>query len=79
MQHVLDSNGNDITTSIQGGQLGGAIQIRDQVIPAILTQLNTLASQFAQLSMLPRQKDSIRTATPARISSAFRLGPPRRA
>jgi flagellar hook-associated protein 1 FlgK len=47
MQHVLDSAGNDITSSIQGGQLGGAIQMRDQVIPGFLNQLNTLASQFA--------------------------------
>ena len=47
MQHVLDSNGNDITKSIQGGQLGAAIQIRDQVIPSYLAQLNTLATQFA--------------------------------
>ena len=46
-QHVLDSNGTDITTTLQGGQLGGSIQIRDQVIPSYLTQLNTLASQFA--------------------------------
>jgi flagellar hook-associated protein 1 FlgK len=47
MQHVLDSNGSDITASLQGGQLGGAIQVRDQTIPGMLTQLNTLASQFA--------------------------------
>jgi len=47
MQHVLDSNGNDITSSIQGGTLGGAIQVRDQVIPGLLGQLNTLATQFA--------------------------------
>lgn len=47
MQHVLDSNGTDITTSIQGGTLGGTIQIRDQVIPEYMSQLNTLASQFA--------------------------------
>lgn len=47
MQHVLDSAGNDITSSIQGGQLGGAIQIRDHVIPGYLNQLNALASQFA--------------------------------
>jgi flagellar hook-associated protein 1 FlgK len=46
-QQVLDSNGNNITSSIQGGQLGGAIQIRDQEIPGLLSQLNTLASQFA--------------------------------
>jgi len=46
MQQVLDSSGNNITASIQGGQLGGAIQIRDQVIPGYLNQLNTLATQF---------------------------------
>ncbi len=46
-QQVLDSNGNNITSSIQGGQLGGAIQVRDQVIPGFLNSLNTLASQFA--------------------------------
>ena len=47
MQHVLDSSGNDITSSINGGQLGGAITLRDQIIPGFMTQLNTLASQFA--------------------------------
>jgi len=46
-QQVLDSNGTNITASIQGGTLGGAIQVRDQTIPGLLTQLNTLASQFA--------------------------------
>lgn len=46
-QQVLDSNGNNITTSISGGQLGGAIQMRDQVIPGFLNSLNTLATQFA--------------------------------
>ena len=47
LQQVLDSNGNNITSSIQGGTLGGAIEFRDQTIPNMLTQLNTLASQFA--------------------------------
>jgi flagellar hook-associated protein 1 FlgK len=46
-QQVLDSNGNDITSTIQGGQLGGAIQTRDVTIPGYLQSLNTLASQFA--------------------------------
>jgi flagellar hook-associated protein 1 FlgK len=45
-QQVLDSNGDNITSSISGGTLGGAIAIRDQTIPGFLTQLNTLASQF---------------------------------
>jgi flagellar hook-associated protein 1 FlgK len=47
LQQVIDSNGNNITASIQGGTLGGTIQVRDQIIPGLLTQLNTLASQFA--------------------------------
>lgn len=46
-QQVLDSSGKDITSSIQGGQLGGAIRVRDQTAPGLLSQLNTLASQFA--------------------------------
>ena len=46
-QQVLDSNGNNITSSIEGGTLGGAIDIRDQVIPGFQSQLNTLATQFA--------------------------------
>jgi flagellar hook-associated protein 1 FlgK len=41
------SQGQDITSSIQGGSLGGTVQVRDQDIPGILNQLNTLASQFA--------------------------------
>jgi flagellar hook-associated protein 1 FlgK len=45
-KQVLDSNGTNITPSIQGGTLGGAIEIRDQVIPGFQSQLNTLASQF---------------------------------
>ena len=47
MQHVIDSSGSDITSSIQGGKLGGAIAIRDQAIPSYLSQLNTLATQMA--------------------------------
>jgi flagellar hook-associated protein 1 FlgK len=47
MQHVLDSNGTDVTSSLTGGTLGGAIQVRDQTIPGLISQLNTLASQFA--------------------------------
>lgn len=41
------SQGQDITSSIQSGNLGGTIQVRDQDVPGLLNQLNTLASQFA--------------------------------
>jgi flagellar hook-associated protein 1 FlgK len=46
MQHVLDHNGTDITASINSGDLGGTIQMRDQTIPGLLSQLDTLANQF---------------------------------
>ena len=41
------AQGQDITSTLTGGSLGGAIQVRDQNIPNVLNQLNTLASQFA--------------------------------
>ena len=46
-QQVLDSNGNNITATISGGDLGGTIQTRDTTIPGLLNQLDTLANQFA--------------------------------
>jgi flagellar hook-associated protein 1 FlgK len=46
MQHVLDQNGTDITASLSGGDLGGTIQTRDQTIPNLRSQLDTLANQF---------------------------------
>jgi flagellar hook-associated protein 1 FlgK len=46
MQHVY-AQGQDITATLRGGKLGGILQVRDQVIPGLLTQLDTFASQFA--------------------------------
>jgi flagellar hook-associated protein 1 len=46
MQQVLDTNGMNITSSITGGDLGGTVQMRDQTIPTLLNQLDTLANQF---------------------------------
>jgi flagellar hook-associated protein 1 FlgK len=43
---VLDQNGDNITASVTGGDLGGSIQTRDQIIPGLLTSLDTLANQF---------------------------------
>jgi flagellar hook-associated protein 1 FlgK len=43
---VLDSNGQNITSSISGGDLGGAITARDTTIAGIATQVDTLAYQF---------------------------------
>jgi len=46
MQHVLDQSGNDITSSLTGGDLGGTVQTRDTAIPGLLNQLDTLVNQF---------------------------------
>src|ERR1700689_4247000 len=43
----ISSQGQDVTSSIQGGQLGGTLQVRDTVIPGLLNQIDTLASQFS--------------------------------
>jgi flagellar hook-associated protein 1 FlgK len=45
--HNVYSNGADITSQIHSGQLGGTLQARDQQIPAIQTQLDTLAAGLA--------------------------------
>jgi flagellar hook-associated protein 1 len=45
--HDIDSQGSDITSSIVSGQLGGLLQARDQQIPGISQQLDTLAAGFA--------------------------------
>lgn len=47
MQHVLDQSGDDMTSSLTSGDLGGTVQTRDTTIPGLLTQLDTLANQFA--------------------------------
>ena len=46
MQQVLDQNGSNITASLTTGDLGGTVQMRDQTIPGLLNQLDTLANQF---------------------------------
>jgi flagellar hook-associated protein 1 FlgK len=56
MQHVLDQNGTDITASITSGDLGGTIQTRDQTIPGLLSQLDTLANQFGTAFNAARAK-----------------------
>jgi flagellar hook-associated protein 1 len=43
VQHVF-SQGNEITSTLSSGALGGLIEVRDQKIPALLTSLDTLAS-----------------------------------
>lgn len=49
-EHVSDSNGTDITSTLSGGEngdLGATIYTQQTTIPGLLTQLNTLANQFA--------------------------------
>ena len=44
---IQDSNGNDITGEITGGQLGALIQEQNTTLPGYLSSLNTLAQNFA--------------------------------
>ena len=46
VQHIF-AQGQDITSQLSSGQLGGLIQVRDQKIPALLTSLDTLAAGLA--------------------------------
>jgi flagellar hook-associated protein 1 len=45
--HDIYAQGADITSTIVSGQLGGLLQARDQQIPAVQNQLDTLASGLA--------------------------------
>jgi flagellar hook-associated protein 1 len=45
-RHVL-ANGQDITSSLTDGSLGGTLAVRDQVVPGIMGQLDTMASDFS--------------------------------
>jgi flagellar hook-associated protein 1 len=41
------AQGQDITTTIKGGQLGGVIAVRDNTIPVVMSQLDDLAGGLA--------------------------------
>ncbi len=43
MQHIYSSQDQDITGEISGGQLGGTLEARDQTVPSLQTQLDSLA------------------------------------
>jgi flagellar hook-associated protein 1 len=45
-QHIL-AQGQDITSSLTEGSLGGTLAVRDQAVPGIVGQLDTLAYDFA--------------------------------
>jgi len=43
-QHVFSPQGKDITSDISGGELGGMLQARDQAIPSLQDQIDSLAA-----------------------------------
>lgn len=44
--HIF-AGGQDITSSLTGGSLAGTLQVRDQEIPSVLSQLDQLAAGFS--------------------------------
>lgn len=45
---VSDSNGTNVTSTITGGDLGGTLIMQQKTIPAVLSQLDTLANEVGQ-------------------------------
>ncbi len=43
---IFDAAGDDITSQISGGSLGGALTMRDSSIPQLMQTLDSLATQF---------------------------------
>lgn len=48
VQQIYSAQGNEITSQISGGSLGGILQARDQAIPSLQTQLDSLASGLVE-------------------------------
>ncbi len=48
VQQIYSAQGNNITGQISGGQLGGLLQVRDQTLPALQAQLDSLAGGMVQ-------------------------------
>lgn len=48
MQQIYSAQGSNITGEISGGSLGGNLQARDQTIPSLQNQLDSLASGLVQ-------------------------------
>ncbi len=44
---AITLNGNDVTTSLTGGRLGGNITLRDQTLPTMQAQLDTFSQTLA--------------------------------
>jgi flagellar hook-associated protein 1 FlgK len=44
---IRDSQGNDITSEITGGKLGGQLQEKNTILPGYVDSLNTIAQTFA--------------------------------
>ena len=55
-QQDIYSQGNDITSQLTAGELAGLIQVRDQTLPGLLSNLDTLASSLANALNTANQK-----------------------
>lgn len=64
LEHVLDSTGKDITSTLTGGSLGGALTTRDTTVAGLLGQLNTFASQLSSAINAAQVNGYDQTGTP---------------
>jgi flagellar hook-associated protein 1 len=75
--HILDSNGNDITANITGGQLGGLLDSRNGILASIIGDgqqpgsLNTFASTLADTVNGILHSGTVSTQTGAAAGTAL--------
>lgn len=63
-EHIYSAQGDDITSEISGGSLGGILQARDQDIPALQTNLDSLASGLVQALNTAHKEGTDRNGNP---------------
>jgi len=63
MQHVV-SQGQDITTTLQGGSIGGNLEVRDGTILQTVNQLDTLAYEFTNAFNAAHEQGTDLTGNP---------------
>jgi len=74
VEHIF-SQGQDITSTIQGGSLGGTLQVRDQVIPGLQSQIDNLASDFANSLNAAQQSGFDLSGNPGQPMFSVTAGP----
>jgi flagellar hook-associated protein 1 len=61
----ISINGLDVTSEITGGNIGGLLQMRDQVLPSLTQELNQFATQLYNTGQVATSQTQTISGTPA--------------